>query len=61
MSETTSPGRYQETNQREDPVAVAQPRSKRRRWVAAKMSAQARAYDPKRLAFPNHGSSRHTL
>jgi hypothetical protein len=38
MSETTSPGRYQETNQREDredPVAVAQPRSKRRRWAAA--------------------------
>jgi multidrug efflux pump subunit AcrA (membrane-fusion protein) len=38
MSETTSPGRYQQTNQRqdrEDPVAVARPRSKRRRWVAA--------------------------
>jgi hypothetical protein len=38
MSETTSRGRHQEINQREDredPVAVAQPRSKRRRWVAA--------------------------
>lgn len=38
MSETTSPGRYQETNQREDPedlVAVTRHRSKRRRWVAA--------------------------
>jgi hypothetical protein len=38
MSETTSHGRYQEINQREDredPVAVAQPRSKRRRWIAA--------------------------
>jgi hypothetical protein len=38
MSETASPGRYQEINQRqdrEDRVAVAQPRSKRRRWVTA--------------------------
>jgi hypothetical protein len=38
MSETTSPGRYQETNQREDredPVAVTRPRSKRRRGIAA--------------------------
>src|ERR1700685_3255414 len=38
MSETASPGRYQEINQREDredPVAVAHPRSKRRRWVTA--------------------------
>ena len=38
MSETTSPGRHQEINQRddgEDAVAVARPRSKRRRWVAA--------------------------
>ena len=37
MSETTSPGRYQETNQRrdrEDTVAVTRPRSKRRRWAA---------------------------
>ena len=38
MSETASPGRYQEINQREDrqdPVAVAHSRSKRRRWVTA--------------------------
>ena len=38
MSETTSPGSHQETNRREDrgdPIAVAQPRSKRRRWVAS--------------------------
>jgi multidrug efflux pump subunit AcrA (membrane-fusion protein) len=38
MSETTSRGRHQETNQREDradPVVAARPRSTRRRWVAA--------------------------
>jgi hypothetical protein len=38
MSEMTSRGRHQEANQREDredTVAAAQPRSTRRRWVAA--------------------------